>query len=63
LLDNPKTIKRLGLLSQPHFFIDNSNGKDVSWRQKNDKSSDFSAKSCEKEERKDKKEAWLDRLS
>ena len=37
--------------------------KDVSWRQKNDKSSDFSAKSCEKEERKDKKEAWLDRLS
>ncbi|WP_263281717.1 hypothetical protein [Streptococcus parasanguinis] len=38
-------------------------GKDVSWRQKNDKSSDFSAKSCEKEERKDKKEAWLDRFS
>ena len=27
---NPKTIKRLGLLSQPHFFIDNSNGKDDS---------------------------------
>jgi len=55
LLDNPKIIERLGLLSQPHFFIDNSNGKEVSWRQKNDKSSDFSAKSCEKEERKDKK--------
>ncbi|MEZ7614398.1 hypothetical protein [Streptococcus sp. 27098_8_12] len=50
-------------MSQLHFFIDNSNGKDVSWRQKNDKSSDFSAKSCEKEGRKDKKEAWLDRLS
>ena len=33
------------------------------WIWKNDKSSDFSAKSCEKEGRKDKKEAWLDRLS
>ena len=47
----------------PIFYAGRSNGKDVSWRQENDKSSDFSAKSCEKEGRKDKKEAWLDRLS
>ena len=47
----------------PIFYAGRMDGKDVSWRQKNDKSSDFSAKSCEKEERKDKKEAWLDRIS
>ena len=43
----------------PIFYAGRMDGKDVSWRQKNDKSSDFSAKSCEKEERKDKKEPGL----
>ena len=47
----------------PIFYAGRRDGKDVSWRQKNDKSSDFSAKSCEKEERNNKKETVLDRFS
>ncbi|MDN5032572.1 hypothetical protein [Streptococcus sp. SP8] len=46
-----------------HFLLGKSDRKVDSWRHKIDKSKKRNSGCIEKEERNNKKEAWLDRLS